>query len=52
MDGLNAVLSVIAGILAVVAGALPLIAYRNERRRQKDENVSGIPTGQAKPDGP
>ena len=52
MDGLNAILSVVAGILAVIAGALPLIAYRNERKRQKNENISGVPGNQAKPDGP
>jgi hypothetical protein len=48
----NAILSVIAGILAVVASILPLIAYGKERKKLKDENTLRIPTNQAEPDQP
>ena len=42
MEILIAILGVIASILAVVASALPLyIAYREERKKSKDENKPG-----------
>jgi len=46
MDGLIAILSVIAGILAVVAGTLPQI----EHKKLKDDNTSRTSTNQTKLD--
>jgi hypothetical protein len=40
MDALIAILSVVAGVLAVIGAALPLIAYREERKKRKDDNTS------------
>jgi hypothetical protein len=40
MDALIAILSVVAAVLAVVGGALPLIAHWEERKRRKGDNTS------------
>jgi len=52
MDGLIAILGVVAGILAVIAAAIPLIPRRKKDEPPKDENISGKPIKQAEPDKP
>jgi hypothetical protein len=41
MDALIAILSVVAAVLAVIGGALPLIAHWEEHKKRKDDNTSG-----------
>ena len=46
----NALLNVIAGALAVVAGILSLIAAGKEGKKLKDDNMLRIPVKRAEPD--
>jgi hypothetical protein len=52
MDGLDATLRIVAGVLAVVASALPLYSSYKERKERKKKNDTSRDTDKPSKTGP